>query len=156
MIRNCGVIDRGGFTLVELLVVVAMIAIISGAFSVSVTSAMQRARVQKATGEVKSLTQAILAYENYMDDGETLPTMERTEAKAGSIGFLLGRETSGGYKVPVLIQAALTEQGVMRDPWGHPYLITIRKGSIPGIGVTQISTGYYLPNFNRLTEKERK
>jgi len=152
MIRNCGVIRRG-FTLVELLVVVAMIAIISGAFSVSMTSAMQRARIQKATSEVKSLTQAILAYENYSTDG--LEEMNRAEANRDSIGFLLGK-TEGGREVPVLIQAALDGNGVMRDPWGHPYLITIREGKINGIGVSGIKTGYYLPNFNRLTEKERK
>jgi len=149
--------NKRGFTLVELLVVVAMIAVISGAFSVSLTSAMQRARIQKATGEVKSLTQALLSYENHMQEGETLPEMTRKESKAENIGFLLGRETSAsGYKIPVLIQAALTENGVMRDPWGHPYLITIRSGTIPRVSLGTVQTGYYLPNFNRLSEEERK
>jgi len=147
--------NRGGFTLVELLVVVGMIALIMGAFSVSMTSAMQRARIQKATSEVKSLTQAILAYENYMENGDTLTEMTRKEADSTSIGFLLGATSSGGYKVPVLIQAALNESGVMRDPWGKPYLVTIRKGTIPRISLGTVQTGYYLPNFNRLTAEER-
>lgn len=148
--------NRGGFTLVELLVVVGMIALIMGAFSVSMSSAMERAKVQKATSEVKSLTQAILAYENYMQEGDTLPELTRKEASKASIGFLLGATATSGYKVPVLIQAALSgDSGVMRDPWGSPYLITIRGGQIPRISLGTVQTGYYLPNFNRLTAEER-
>ena len=53
MISRC---KREGFTLIELMVVVAMIAIISAAMTVSVAGAQERARVQKATVEVKSIT----------------------------------------------------------------------------------------------------
>jgi len=151
--------NRRGFTLVELLVVIAMIAIIAGAFSVSVSSAMERARIQKATGEVKSLTQALLAHENRV---KTLEEMEREEVTSGTFGYLMGGAKGSGDETsdtrpPVLVQASLDGDGRMLDPWGHPYLVTIRKGDVstPPL-IRGLQTGYYLPNYNRLLKKERQ
>ena len=53
-----------GFTLVELLVVIGMIAILIAALTTSMAAAQERARIQKATSDVKVISQAILAYEN--------------------------------------------------------------------------------------------
>jgi len=150
-------ISRSGFTLIELLVVVGMIALITGAVSTSLSSAMQRARIQKATAEVKMLTQTILAYENH-NSKHDLDVLTRAPADRSNIGFLLGNggNSASGTEIPVLIQAALSAQGVMRDPWGQPYLVTIRKGNVTAPAVDSIRTGYYLPNYYRLSEDERK
>ena len=59
MIRTNG---KNGFTLVELLVVVGMLALLLAAMTTSVTAARHRARVQKATSDVKVISQTILAY----------------------------------------------------------------------------------------------
>jgi len=153
--------DRRGFTLVELLVVVAMISVILGAISTSVTAAQNRARVQKATSDVKVISQAILAYENYeRGNAFKLPTMEKVDADMGSIGFLIGQgETAqSGGKIPALLMASLQGGGKMRDPWGTPYKITIREGAGRASGSTaggSLQTGYFLPNFYRLKEGER-
>jgi len=145
---------KRAFTLIELLVVVGMIALIMGAVSTSMTSAMQRARVQKATAEVKMLTQAIQAYEKY--SGE-LDEQDHAPADRDHIGFLFGDgQSESGTEVPVLISAALSGSGAMRDPWGSPYLVTIRKGNVVSPAVDSLQTGYYLPNFYRLSEDERK
>ena len=82
---------KRGFTLVELLVVVGMIAVILGALTTSVQSARMRARVQKATSEVKIVSQAVLAYENFRGE---LPTMTDADCNRSSLGFLLGRTVS--------------------------------------------------------------
>ena len=84
---------RRGFTLVELLVVVAMIAIIVGALTSSISSAQQRARIQKATSDVKVIAQAILASENFSKGGEykLKEISSLTEADANSLDFLVGR-----------------------------------------------------------------
>jgi len=150
-------ISRSGFTLIELLVVVAMIALITGAVSTSMASAFRRARIQKATGEVKMLTQAILAYENHNKSHE-LKTLTRAQADRSNIGFLLGtgEKSASNFEIPVLIQAALSSSGVMRDPWGRPYLVTVRKGNVTSPAVDSLKTGYVLPNFYRLSEDERK
>ena len=151
---------KNGFTLVELLVVIAMIVLLTGAMSTAVTGAMKRARIQKATVEVKAITQAILAYENETRNGTDyeLPVLTQADCDQSTIGFLLGRETSQSGKIPVLLMAALTSGGKMLDPWGHPYKVTIRKNSFRPNYRTMtgsLQTGFFLPNFYRLREGER-
>jgi len=147
--------SSGGFTLIELLVVVGMIALIMGAMTTSVASSMQRARIQKATGDVKMLTQAILAYGNY-NNGE-LPTIDQWKEANFNDALKFLKQEGNMDKYPVLIQAALSSGGVMRDPWGQPYYVKIKPGKAydpPGVGA--LRTGYYLPNFYRLSKEERK
>ena len=150
---------RKAFTLIELLVVVGMIAVLLGALTTSVSAARARARVQKATAEVKVITQAILAYENWSQSGSfKLPTYQSpVDADASTLQFLLGKEASdSGVKIPVMLMAQLQAGGKLLDPWGHPYKITIREGNLdvkwsPG----NIQTGYQLPNYYRLGAGER-
>jgi len=155
MIRMTG-IGKRGFTLIELLVVTGMIALITGVVSTSISQAMQRARIQKATAETKIITQAILAYESY--NGGELPSdlSSWKEVSAANVGFLLGKGTVDGKEIPVLVQASLSSQGVMRDPWGTPYQVLVSEGNVESPSVDSIRTGYYLPNFYRLSEEERK
>ena len=152
--------NKKGFTLIELLVVVGMIGIIMGAMTTSVTASQQRARIQKATAEVKIISQAILSYENYARGGKfELEELNDVDADASSLGFLLGRETAESGGRITLLMASLASGGAMRDPWGTPYKIRIKAGSadvrIDSANST-LSTGYYLPNFNRLNAEERK
>ena len=151
---------RKGFTLVELLVVVAMIAIIMSAMTVSVSGARERAKIEKATVEVKTITQTVLAYENYSKT--ELPTLGSegagVEVSSETIGFLLGKEgtTRSREKIPVLLSAALSSGGKVLDPWGTPYRIVIVKGTVYSQGINTIRTGFSLPNIHRLSEEERQ
>lgn len=150
---------KSGFTLVELLVVVGMIAVILGAITTSVSAAQKRARIQKATSDVKVITQAILAYENWKRDG--LPNLTKAQADSSTLGFLLGNGGTGDYgseKIPTMLMAALQGGGVMKDPWGTPYTVTIRKKGMNSSFTTargSMKTGYFLPNFYRLSDEER-
>ena len=153
---------RRGFTLVELLVVVAMIAIIAGALSTAVAGAMERARIQKAQSEVKVITQAILAYENYDRGGgkRDLPKLQKQDADKGSIGFILGDggDAESGGKIPVMLMAALTSGGKMLDPWGTPYRVTIKENAFsikPGAATGSLKAGFFLPNWYRVGKGER-
>ena len=158
---------RRAFTLVELLVVVGMIAILMGAMTSAVQSARQRARIQKATNDVKVISQAILAYEIWNSD--ELPTMGSRGSAAGgveatgdSLGFLIGKGDaqgvaggSGSSQLPALLMAQLNGGGKLLDPWGTPYRVTIAesKASIKLKTVTgSLMTGYWLPNFYRNAE----
>ena len=147
--------NRFGFTLLELMVVVGMIAVILGALTTSISSARERARVQKAASDVKVISQAILSYENWSRD-KTLETMERRDADSSSLGFLLGNEQAeSGGKIPILLMAQLKGGGKMTDPWGTPYKVTIRQGTVSAAQSIQLKTGYFLPNFYRLGKGER-
>ena len=151
---------KKAFTLIELLVVVAMIAIIMGAITTSVSSAQGRARIQKAKSDVKVISQAILSYEKISKEGLSSHTMERAEAGADSLGFLLGKTGTSvsGEQLPVLLMAAIRGGNKIRDPWGHPYLVNIKKGSAQvklDVATGTMSTGCYVPNFYRLQPSER-
>jgi prepilin-type N-terminal cleavage/methylation domain-containing protein len=157
---------QSAFTLVELLVVVGMIAILMGAMTSAVQSARERARVQKATSDVKVITQAILAYENW--NGDELPTMGSrgkaaggVDATSSSLGFLLGKGSAKGVggrggesggELPVLLMGQLQGNGALRDPWGTPYKVTVAEAT----AAIQLKTvtgslwaGFWLPNFYR-------
>ena len=150
--------NKRGFTLIELLVVVAMIAIILGAMTTSVTAARERARVQKAVNDVKVISQAILAYENWArDKNYELPTFEtEVDADNQNLKFLLGDESAAsGGKIPSMLMAQL-RNGKMLDPWGHPYKVRIKEGRVAAAQGISLSTGYFLPNFFRLGKGERQ
>lgn len=146
---------KRAFTLIELLVVVAMIAVILGALSHSFSSARARARIQKATSEVKVISQAILAYENW-SAGNKLETMADADADAGNLKFLLGKEasqTSG--QIPVMLMAQL-KSGKIVDPWGTTYKVTIKRSGIGAAQTVSLWTGFFLPNYFRLGVGERQ
>lgn len=151
-----------GFTLVELMVVVGMIALLMGAMVTAATASSKRARIQRATNDVKVITQAILGYENFARGGNyKLPAMERQDADSSSIGFLLGHgeSTDTGGQIPALLVAALQGGGKMLDPWGTPYKVTIREGGTSvkiSTAAGNMSTSYCLPNFYRLGDGERE
>lgn len=147
---------RRGFTLVELLVVIGMIALIGGAMVTSVSGAQLRAKISKANVDVGEITKAILAYANYTDDG-SLSSVEMNDqpAQEGNLKFILGKETGrGGEMVPVLYNGAITG-GYINDPWGHPYRITIKKGErISPSGMPTLKLRLFYPNWHRLSGGE--
>ena len=154
---------RSAFTLIELLVVLAMIMILVGAMTSSVAAARRRARMSKAQQEMKELTNASLAFEQYAS-GRTLEGHETGGSRTcdeQSLSLVLGGETGeGGERVPVLYAAALTG-GKMLDPWGKPYEFIIEKTATLGSGDVMagadanFKTAPQLPNFFRLQPGER-
>lgn len=142
-------IHKGGFTMVELLVVIAMIMILAGSVTSAVASANRRTNIARATVDVQEMTNAILAYQNY---GE-LDEMDDRAATEDTIGFITGRATENGKTVPVLYNASITSRGgerAVHDPWGNPYLITIKSGSVaPPTSLRQMRSVLWFPNFYR-------
>lgn len=157
-LRDMGRSDRNGFTMVELLVVIAMLMILVGSITSSVGSASRRAKIQQATTELQEMTKAILAYENYGRVNEDSPLsshlMEEKEATESNMGFILGQETlknGQSGNIPVLFNAEI-KNGAIRDPWGNPYRVTIRQAKIdPKEASSDKPESYVMfPNFNRL------
>lgn len=155
---------RRGFTMIELLVVMAMIAVIAAAFVTSVNSARRRAYIGRATVEMKEMTNAILAYEQYAP-GRTLASVASGSWKdcaEGDMSMILGGASAeNGGRVPVLYNGHV-RTGYLRDPWGTPYRYRIENtGSLGGGGgedakSLKFSVAGALPNFFRLTDAERR
>ena len=157
-LSDMGRSDRNGFTMVELLVVIAMLMILAGSITSSVGSASRRAKIQQATTELQEMTKAILAYENYGRVNQDSPLsshlMEEKEATESNMGFILGQETlknGQSGNIPVLFNAEI-KNGAIRDPWGNPYRVTIRQAKIdPKEASSDKPESYVMfPNFNRL------
>ena len=141
-----------GFTLVELLVVIAMLMLLAGAITSSVSSAQKRAKIAQATAEAQQMTNAILAYQHFGED-YTLPAYENgTPADEGSLAFILGGKTGpNGETIPVLFNASV-KGGKILDPWGHQYIVTIKKGANinpPPNSSDNLKSYVAFPNFNR-------
>ena len=142
---------RGGFTLVELLVVVAMLMLLAGAVTSSVASAQRRAKITLATSEAQEMTNAILAYSHFGEKYK-MPTLTDTEATEGNMSFILGGETGpNGEKIPVLFNASI-KGGKILDPWGHAYRVTIKEGQAfksDSDHSDNLASYVAFPNFNR-------
>ena len=150
---------KRGFTLIELIVVIAMLMLLAGSVTTAVANAQKRAKIAKATATCQELTNAILAYENYAKDYslESKATGESwKEATNGDLGFVLGEENiqvgEGSGKIPVLFQAEIKGDAIM-DPWNHPYRYKIarRGGNIYETAEdrAQLRTGVFIPNYYR-------
>ena len=152
------ILNKRGFTLIELMVVIAMIAIFMTAVATSVGQTRERARMEKARSDVKVISQAILAWENYTRGGKNeLEEMNDQEADSSSLGFLLGQgETANSGQTPAMLMAQLSAGGKMRDPWGTPYRIRIKEGAIPSPSDLNLSTCFFIPNLYRLSAEERR
>ena len=155
---------KRGFTIIELLTVISMILVLTGAVTASVTRARRRAKIQQAITEAQQLTDAILGYENFARPGSPSPlenkaTGERwTEAAAGELGFLLGKEKrpDGNDTMPVLYNGAVSG-GKIRDPWGNPYRYRILSASVNSssqYGGDQGEAAFAFPNINRIPADE--
>ena len=149
---------RKGFTLVEMMVVVGIIMMLMAAMTVSVSNARTRAKIAKATQETREMTNAILAYEQYAKDRSL-----KTKVTGGSwkpcgeseMSMILGGETGeSGEEIPVLFNASIRNSSIV-DPWGRPYQYMIEATEELGSTINPPRTAAALPNYNRLSDKER-
>ena len=161
-----GTKGKSGFTLIELITVIAMILLLMGAVTSSVSGARRRAKIQQAITEAQQLTDAILAYENYSRPGQkTSPLDDRAtgdvwkEATEGDMAFVLGNERMPNGQdgnVPVLYNGAV-RNGKIRDPWGNAFWFRILSSSVNPDDEHSGSTGdaaFSIPNINRIPAHE--
>lgn len=126
--------QRGGrkaFTLLELLVAVAVVIVLAGIVMGGVTVMRRRAASYEAAQVVRQLVQALEAYRT--EDGRhRYPLHEQLYPTASlTLPHCIARQPEGGAVAGVLgllvdrnlgvIGSGSTPNGVLTDPWGRPY-----------------------------------
>lgn len=88
----------GGFTLIEILLVVVIIGLLATIVTVSVPKHLEKARRSKAQADIGGIGVAVQSY--YMEQGKYPTSLDALTA--GDDPYL--------------------EQGIPKDPWGNEYL----------------------------------
>ncbi|HBA85849.1 MAG TPA: type II secretion system protein GspG [Verrucomicrobia bacterium] len=112
-----------GFTLIEILVVVMIIAILAGIVSINVLSKPAEARVSAARMQIKQLQTALQMYRT--EQGRLPTQLQGLEAlvKLPSTDPMPARYPEEGY---------LESRTLPKDPWGSEYIYLIpgRNGEV--------------------------
>lgn len=107
--KGTGAITRRGrsrgFTLVELLLVLVILALIGGLVLPGIIGKAEGAKVKAAASQVSRLSMAVESY--YLDTGETPDSLEELVQESGGVG---------GWNGPYVKASSL------KDPWGREYV----------------------------------
>ncbi len=101
-----------GFTLIELMVVISILAILAALIAPSLLGTKEDALRTQAKVQIGNLEQALKLF--YIDNG-FFPTTEQgllALIEAPTIGRPIKRFREGGY----------LEKAIPKDPWGNPYV----------------------------------
>lgn len=154
--------EKSGFTIVELLTVIAIILLLMGALATAVTAARRQAKTRQAIAEAEELTKAIIAYENYSPPGQNLLADKADDswkkADRQNLAFVLGEEDNpnGEGKMPVLFEGGVVGDSI-RDPWGNAFRFRIKSTAVKPEDSTAGSMGkaaFAIPNINRISADE--
>jgi len=99
---------QAGFTLVELLLVLTILAILAGIVLPRMTGSTERARVTAATTQISTLGTALGAYE--VDNGSY------PRGRDGLQALMVKSRDAQNWHGPYM------EKDIPTDPWGHPYV----------------------------------
>jgi prepilin-type N-terminal cleavage/methylation domain-containing protein len=139
-------VSRQAFTLVEMLVVIAIIATLAGLLLPVVSSVKRKAKIAQAGAEVRSLAAAIAAYQSiyaifpcsdadakggndmtYTTNSDIITILLDMDAgvNAGHVRNPQKHVFLNGKMVSTVVQPGIGPDYNFRDPWGQPYVITL-------------------------------
>lgn len=121
---------QSGFSLIELVVVMAILTVLAGAAVPVVSKGLTRARVQETRRELDELAPALTAY--FEDTGRFPPTFDDLERDGADVpGW------TGPYLRARVGTSAGTSASLEQDAWDQPYSI----GLVDGTALTVTSPG---------------
>lgn len=106
----------GGFTLIEILVVLLIVSVLATLVGVNVLNKPDEARIEAAKMQIKTLQMAVRLYHA---EQHRLPTQEQglqALVEKPSIAPIPESYPAGGY---------LETRSVPDDPWGEPYIYLV-------------------------------
>lgn len=126
--------SKAGFTLIEMLVVLAILGILVAAFAFTGMHAQESARIAKASAEGREIVNAIRLYcmtyqgnEDHPFDELALPDETTAFIQGAVLRDLLEPSSSNGNSVFYNASANHIVGQALRDPWGNPYRVYTRK-----------------------------
>jgi prepilin-type N-terminal cleavage/methylation domain-containing protein len=131
--------DCSGFTLLELLVVLAMALVLAAVVSPAARKIFRSANRGKAGAEIHCIAQGLKAYRTALGQwpGQTQDAQDGTYADPSGHGVLLAGLTNAPEgKTFLEIPETVLRDGVWRDPWGRAYVIALDES---GDGRTDLS-----------------
>jgi len=104
--------SKGGFTLVEIMLVIVIIGILAAVAAPKLTGNTKKAMIAKAKAEMKGMKLAIELYE--IDNGAFPPSLEALMTSPG---------TAVNWNGPYMDK-------IPQDPWGKPYIYSASGNNI--------------------------
>jgi general secretion pathway protein G len=128
---------RSGFTILEIVIAIAVLALLAGTIVPMVGSTMADSKKAQAQSEVKAIAEAIGRYRlevgTYPPGEQNDPTRNYGTGTDSAIASLSNSLVSGSKK--------FLSKAIGRDPWGRPYWYCIYTQSNPHQNVVVISCG---------------
>ena len=115
------------FTLIEMLVVIAIIVILAGLVFPALGLARQNAKKSKANSECQSLKTAIIMYESEFSCWPGKPSGEGTPLSSGEYLSMCKMLTGGNGKKMMFYEVGMgyeESKGIL-DPWGNQYQVIL-------------------------------
>lgn len=135
---------RRGFTLIEMLVVIAMIGLLMTMVAGALVQARQSARKARAEAQLRELLAAWVQYYIHADN-PALPSAGGLSMTDVAMQPLMG---GGNDSDLVLIDAVLREKAY-RDPWGTPYEVQFIRGATSSLEPVSLKATVYFMNRDR-------
>lgn len=141
-----------GFTLVEIIIAIAVLSILAGTMAPMVSQRLDAAREEATQLKMKTLEDALLAYAK---DTGNFPKANKSAAE--SLGVLedAGKQAPPGWRGPYII-GARSNQDYTRDAWNTPYLYTLEQAKKNGpkqVALTSPGPDKTLGNRDDLSRK---
>lgn len=126
--RGNPVKPRGGFTLIEMLVVVSMVGLLMTVSLASATKARTLVRRAKAEAELREMVNAWLQYQAFYGKWpEKVKGKIDVTASAKLLGPIIDSDDNENPLGVVFLGVPLAPGDDFLDPWGHPYRISFDK-----------------------------
>ena len=150
MVRNTARRHTSGFSLLEMMLVVAVIGILMGMLGAAAYSARQRTYVTLAQAEAQQIATAFKSYWLAKDKWPEGFGSGWTKLNRGNLAVLMGGDSDGivYLNVPPDRFESPDDKAPFLDPWGHPYEVSIESIESTIVSDTLEGTVTF-PNFMR-------